>query len=150
MLLKKRIKQHKKRKIFLHKFTARALYFFFECVQFGNRVSVIWYFCFSIVFVWWKWYPLNEMIYNNFKLKKACYTHWVDISNVPSINAVCSCRARAKASERDSISHASVSRKCNNQDRELQNCRICRELEVQNGMTETCTHIRSTLSGSLK
>lgn len=26
------------------------------------------------------------MIYNNFKLKKACCTHWMDISNVPPIN----------------------------------------------------------------
>lgn len=65
------------------------------------RNSVIWYFCFGIVFVWWKWYPLNEMIYNNFKSKKACCTHWADISSCP-------CLQRCSGHLHSSISHASA------------------------------------------
>lgn len=46
-VVKKRIKQHKK-KIFLHKFTARALYFFFRVStvrksRFGNLILLFLY-----------------------------------------------------------------------------------------------------------
>lgn len=49
-----------------------------ECARFENRL-VIWYFS---VFIWWKWYPLNEIIILNWK------RHVIFIERIFQINVL--------------------------------------------------------------